>query len=73
MYAVLMYEYLDGDSPLVGVRKFASEERAEVFASWVCGVEVPYQDRGAVVSLACVWECDAQGNLVRATGNEWEG
>ena len=73
MYAVLMYEYLDGDSPLVGVRKFASEERAEVFASWVCGVEVPYQDRGAVVSLACVWECDAQGALVRATGGEFEG
>lgn len=72
-FAVLLYEYTDDGQPLVGRRDFATEREAERFAWFVAGREVPFDDRTAVVSLACVWECDGAGELVRPTGEEFEG
>ena len=73
-YGVLMYEYLDGDTPLIGSRVFESEERAQRFAFQVAGRGERRADLSvATVALACVWECDANGGFVRATGDEFEG
>jgi hypothetical protein len=73
-YAVLMYEYDEFGERLVGDRRgFRSEADAERFAWRVAGCEVPSGDGSAVVGLACVWCCDGSGELLRPTGNEFEG
>lgn len=73
-YAILMYEYDEHGERLVGDRRgFRSEADAERAAMFVAGCEVPSGNGSALVSLACVWECDAAGELVRPTGNEFEG
>lgn len=73
MFAVLMYEELDGCMPLLGRCSFVDERQAEVFASRSIGTEATRPGGGVgVVSLATVWECDELGNIVRPIGDDFE-
>ena len=73
-HGVMMYEYLDGDTPLIGSRVFESEERAQRFAFQVAGRGEYRADLSvATVALATVWVCDEAGRFVRPTGDEFEG